>query len=487
MLNRRRLLTVGGLAGGALLIPAVRGRTPDAGPAPRQAAAPHGHGVTDTAAAVKPAVTPFSVPMPLMPQARPNARSSDTDFYSIPIQPGTADILPGLNTPVLTYGGDFLAPVIRARSGRGVRAAFRNQLEHPTNIHLHGGHTRAAHDGHPMDLIAPGATREYEYDNTQQGASLWYHDHSHHTEAEHVYRGLAGFYLVDDPAENHLGLPSGEYDVPIMLRDAQFDAKGGLVMIDPFAPSTLLANGKPQPYFQVAARKYRFRLLNAALEYTFALTLDGVTMTQVGSDGGLLSGPLTREKVTLTPGERVDIVVDFSRVPVGSQVVLSDDKGAAVLRFDVARTARDSSDLPPVLRPMPDTRSATTEREVVLSSQISETSATGLINGKPFDPERVDFRVRRGSTEIWRIVNGDGDFGFLHNLHTHLVHFRALDRDGAPPTADDAGLKDTIAIPPGKSVRVRMTFPNRLGRYMFHCHFLAHSAIGMMAQMEVVA
>lgn len=486
MLNRRRLLTIGGLAGGVLAIPAVRAFAPDAAPAPAAAASPHLHGGSDVARAT-PAVTPFSVPMPKLPTARPYATSRDTDHYTIPIQPGTADILPGLSTPVLTYGGGFLAPVIRARTGRGVRATFRNQLEQPTNVHLHGGHTRAAHDGHPMEVIAPGAERVYEYENTQQGASLWYHDHSHHTEAEHVYRGLAGCYLLEDPAERYLGLPTGEYDVPIMLRDAQFDEQGGLVMIDPFAPSTLLANGKPQPYFQVAARRYRFRLFNAALEWTFTLSLDGTTMTQVGSDGGLLSAPVARDKVTLTPGERVDVVVDFSRSPVGSQLVLSDEKNGPVLRFDVVRTARDNSDVPPVLRPLPALRPATVEREVVISTQIDETSAVGLINGKPFDPDRIDFRIKRGTTEIWRLVNADGDYGFLHNLHTHLVQFRALDRDGAPPTPDDAGRKDTIAIPAGQSVRVQVSFPNLLGRYMFHCHFLAHSAIGMMAQMEIVA
>ncbi|GAB3463629.1 multicopper oxidase family protein [Actinophytocola sediminis] len=487
MLNRRRLLTVGGLAGGALVLPMTGAfRSGTTAETPQPVGNTHAH-TAGAAPVVRPTVTPFTEQMPRLPVARPSSVTSDTDNYAITVKPGTATILPDVDTPVLTYGGDFLAPVIRARTGRRVRATFHNQLDHASNVHLHGGLTRASDDGHPMDLIAPGASRTYEYQNAQRGAPLWYHDHSHHTEAEHVYQGLAGMYLLEDPVERYLGLPSGEYDVPIMLRDAQFDADGGLVMINPFEPYTLLANGKVQPYFPVAARKYRFRLLNAALEYTFTLTLDGAPVTQVGSDGGLLDAPVSRTKLTLTPGERVDLVVDFGNVPVGGQVMLTDATNGAVLRFDVTRGARDNSDVPPLLRPLPAKRYATTEREVVISTQITDDSAIGLINGKPFDPDRIDFQIKRNTTEIWRIVNGDGDFGFLHNLHTHLVHFRTLDRDGAPPTVDDAGLKDTIAIPAGESVRVQLTFPNLLGRYMFHCHFLAHSAIGMMAQMEIVA
>jgi spore coat protein A len=485
MLNRRRLLTLGGVAGGALIIPAGYALRPSSGESLPPAG--HAHPLARNAAYTgrRPAITPFATPMPLLPVAQPDTVTSGTDHYTIPIQPGNAAILPGLSTPVLTYGGSFLSPTIRARTGRCVRVTFHNRLSEPTNVHLHGGHNAAADDGYPMDLIQPGQSRTYEYANAQRGATLWYHDHSHHTEAEHVYHGLEGLYLIDDPAEKRLGLPSGKYDVPILLRDAQFDDKGALLTIDPTAASTILANGKPQPYFQVAARKYRFRLLNGALEYTLKLSLGGATVTQIGSDGGLLPAPVPRTEFTLTPGERIDLVVDFSRYPVGSQVVLSDTNGP-VLRFDVTRTAQDDSVVPDVLRALPSLPLATTVRDVVLSTQITGNDAIGLINGKPFDANRVDFRIQRGSTEIWRITNGDGDFGFLHNFHTHLVQFRALDRDGAPPTMDDAGLKDTIAVPAGKSVQVQATFPDMLGKYVFHCHFLAHSSIGMMAQMEIV-
>lgn len=134
----------------------------------------------------------------------------------------------------------------------------------PANVHLHGGHVPADSDGHPMDLIAPGSSRLYDYPNRQVGSTLWYHDHSHHTESEHVYRGMHGLYLIEDDDERRLGLPRGRYDVPIMLRDAKLDGAGTLVVGPPPDRPTTLANGVAQPYFPVAARKYRFRLLDCS-------------------------------------------------------------------------------------------------------------------------------------------------------------------------------------------------------------------------------
>lgn len=424
--------------------------------------------------------------MPVPQVQNPVESKDNTDIYRIPIKQVNVEILPGLTTTMLGYGGRFGGPTIRARTGRRQLITYQNQHTAPVNVHLHGGNVPAASDGHPMDLIQPGASRTYEYPNRQQGATLWYHDHSHHTEAEHVYRGLHGFYLIEDPAEASLGLPSGEFDVPIMIRDAQFDEKGNLVYGFPGDRNVILANGKPQPYFRVAARKYRFRLLNCSSERTFRLRLGGAEMIQIGSDGGLLPAPVSRTDLGLGPGERTEIVVDFSRNKIGDQLVLTDETGP-VLRFDVTRPVIDRSRVPAVLRPLPTLPATRINREVSFSFDLAG-DPIGLVNGRPYDPNRNDFVVKRGTTEIWRITNADGEFGFPHNFHMHLVQFRVLDRDGRPPTPDDAGLKDTVPIPPGTSVRVQATFnSDYLGRYVYHCHFLEHSGLGMMAQMEIVA
>ncbi|MFI6797111.1 multicopper oxidase family protein [Streptosporangium canum] len=486
MLTRRNMLAVGALTlGGAV---GVKGLLLDdrsafsAVPGLR----PHEHGVQPARVGAALTATPFAVRMPIPPVLRPTVSTNDVDIYRIDIRHTNLEILPGVSTPTFTYGNQLVGPTIRAKTGRRVMIRYNNLLNRPTNVHLHGGHVEADNDGHPMELIQPGQARWYNYPNRQQGATLWYHDHSHHTEAENVYRGLHGFYLIDDDSERDLRLPRGDYDVPIMIRDALFDADGAMLFGgNPAERNVILANGKPHPYFPVAARKYRFRLLNGATERTFNLSLGGEEMTQIASDGGLLPAPVSRTAIRLSSAERVEIVVDFSRYPVGTQLVLSDG-ATPVLRFDVVRQAADSSHVPDLLRALPVLPAATVNRNVTLSFDIAAFPPVGLVDGKTYDPNRADFQVKRGSTEIWTITNGDGQFGFPHNFHMHLVQFQVLDRDGQTPSLDDAGRKDTVLIPAGTSVRVKATFTDYVGRYVYHCHFLEHSSLGMMAQMEIV-
>jgi spore coat protein A len=433
-------------------------------------------------------VTPFSVAMPVPPTLRPLFRSALTDFYLLDTKDGSEEILPGTRTPVLGYGGSFIGPTIRAKSGRRVVVRHRNRTTTPTAVHLHGGHVPANSDGHPLDVINPGECRTYEYPNRQVGATLWYHDHAHHLEAEHVYRGLHAFYLLEGSDEAGLGLPSGEFDVPVMLSDARFADDASLVFeSDDFRyRNTILVNGRPQPYFPVAARKYRFRFANASNLRIFQLHLDsGAGFTQIATDGGLLPAPVPVTAVDLSPAERVEVVIDFSRYAAGTQLVLSDTLAGPILRFDVGDVgAPDRSRVPSVLRPLPSLPPATTTRQFAIG--LDPATFQFVINGQTFDPNRVDITIKRGTTEIWEIKNTDTKFGIPHDFHLHLVQFRVLDRDGVPPPAAEAGLKDTVLIGPGQTVRIQATFTDYTGRYMYHCHMIDHSSTGMMGQMEIV-
>ncbi|MER6946741.1 multicopper oxidase family protein [Nonomuraea sp. NPDC000554] len=488
MLNRRQFLALGVTVGGAAALPFSQLIPADANEAEPIHKGYH-LGKRTSGTGVRPAVTAFTEQMPVPPTVQAAQSAGGMDIYMIPIRASTAEFIPGKQTPVLTYAGSFVGPTIRAKTGRPVKVVYANQLDQPANVHLHGGHVPAASDGHPMDVIQPGQTRVYDYPNLQQGATLWYHDHSHHTEAEHVYRGLHGFYLIEDEAEQGLGLPSGQYDVPIMLRDAEFDKDGGLIFFDdPANRTTILANGKIQPFFPVAARKYRIRLLNASNEHVFQLNLGGQEMVQIASDIGLLPAPVPLTELVLASAQRAEIVIDFSRFAVGTKVVLSNGS-EPVLRFDVVRKALDLSRLPATLRPLPPLPTATAEREVAMSFDLSSSSPVGLVNGKPYDPNRVDFQIKRGTTEIWNVINADNVEGvdIDHTFHMHMTHFRVLDRDGGkPPLPQDAGLKDTVRVPPRSRVRVQASFPDYLGKYVYHCHYLEHSSLGMMAQMEIV-
>ncbi|MBD0669336.1 multicopper oxidase family protein [Streptomyces sp. CBMA156] len=436
----------------------------------------------------------FTTALPLPPVLSPVATDNGADTYTMTMLRSFARILPGRRTDVLTYNGAFPGPVIRARSGRPVIVRQTNLLDDPVSVHLHGSSVPPDSDGGPMNLLDAGATRTYTYPNAQPHASLWFHDHAHHLESEHVYRGLAGTYLLTDATEAALPLPSGRYDLPIALRDARFDTAGNLVyrMDDAEGRATILANGRPWPRVDVAARRYRIRLLNSSNLRFFSLRLaDGGPITQIGSDGGLLERPHTTDTVDLSPGERADVVIDFSRYRPGTGVVLTNSMppGPAehvgqVLRFDVGRPAPDPSAVPDRLRTLAPPGPAVRERTIVLKVETGGGLAPrGLIDGKAYDPARVDASVAFGTSEIWTVVNANTDIP--HNFHLHLVQFRVLARNGAAPGPGEAGLKDTVRLMPGESVRLQAVFDSYRGRYPYHCHLLDHSAMGMMAQLEI--
>ncbi|WP_112274696.1 multicopper oxidase family protein [Lentzea terrae] len=481
MLNRRGVLAAGGLAAGVFGVPQLL--------TPAQGHEAHGTEFQEskTFTGAKPEIVPWTRPMPVPPVLRPLVSTPKQEIYQLSIDRTTAEILPGLQSPVMGFGGQFVGPTIKAKTGRKTLIMLQNKMDEAANVHLHGGHVPAEHDGHPKDLVEPGRTRLYLYPNTQQGTTLWYHDHSHGNEAAHVYLGLHGAYVIEDDSERALNLPSGAYDVPILLRDIQFDDSGNIVVFDdPAKRTVVLANGVPQPYFEVAARKYRFRLINSANQRVFKLRLTGDTFTRIGSDGGLLANSVEAEELILSSAERTDVVIDFTKYPVGTKVLLTDAAAGEILRFDVVRRASDSSRVPAVLRPLPAMPLSTVDREVDLAFVFKPNERPdGVINGKVFDMDRVDFTIKRGSTETWLIKSSD-PAGVKHNFHLHLVQFRVLERNGGPPLPSDAGLKDTIPISAGETVKVQATFTGYTGRYVYHCHFLEHSWIGMMAQLEIV-
>lgn len=484
--SRRAVLKGAGVLGGAAVLSAA------AGPAARAGAAPAGRRRAPGA----PVPEPFSVPLTVPPVAKP-ARERVVDgvrtaYYDWKIREAEAEILPGVKTKVLTYDGAFPGPTIKARTGGAVYVTHTNALSTDTVVHLHGGIVAPEDDGHPHDVIKPGASRTYFYPNKQRGSTMWYHDHTHHMEAELAFRGLAGAYVLEDPAEAALGLPSGEYDVPLLIRDARFDEKGQLVfeMMDIANRQTLLVNGRPQPYMRVAARKYRFRLINGSNLRYFTLRLDkGGDLIQIGSDGGLLPAPVPEATVAFSPGERVDVVVDFSKYPVGTQVVLVNDQADSettkqVMRFDVSHTAPDRSRVPAELAPAPSLGKPDAEREVTMSYDPEQ--GMFVMDGKVYDPARVDQEVEFGATETWKVVNKDAAPPVPHNVHLHGVHFQVLERDGQPVSGHEAGWKDTVSIPPnGGHVTLKARFDHHRGLYLYHCHLLDHASMGMMAQMKI--
>ncbi|MFE4975163.1 multicopper oxidase family protein [Kitasatospora sp. NPDC056651] len=464
-----------------------------AGAAERDLTTPTG-GVT---ANLDPAdIAKFAVQMPVPAVLSPYAVSGTTSYYRMAMKEVTAAVLPNMPaTTVRTYNGQFPGPVIRARSGQRVVVQQTNNLAQPVSVHLHGAHVPESSDGAPMDVIQPGASKTYTYPNQQPHANLWFHDHAHHQESEHVFRGLSGTYLLTDDTEQQLPLPSGQYDVPIALREARFDQSGQLVyeMDDWPNRNVILANGKAWPYFQVAARKYRLRFFNQSNARFFDLKLsDGSEFTVIGGDGGLLAQPCQATVVRLSPGERADIVIDFSRYAVGTQVVLENgmppgpvEHVGKVMRFDVTRTAADPSSIPSTLRTLPALPPATVNRSFALSmDETGNPGAAAYINGLTYDHNRIDTEIAYDTTEIWTVTNTNQVAP--HNFHMHLVMFRVLERNGQPVTQGfETGLKDTVSILAGETVKIQATFTGYRGTYVYHCHLFDHAAMGMMANFRV--
>jgi spore coat protein A len=479
-LNRRNLIKAGAVAGVAA-----------AGLVEIPASASTGSDATDP-------ITPplFTSALPIPADAVPTLRTPWYDYYDFTMREAQVSLVPGLSTTVYAFNGQFPGPTIRARQGRPVVVRQRNRLAVPTATHLHGGHNPHVDDGYPLDTVAPGEDRIYTYRNLKPAAPLWYHDHAMGYESESVYRGLAGQYFVTDDYEQSLPLPSGEYDVPLVFRDANIAADGTLVY-DSTNPggsdrTTMLVNGRATPYFEVAARKYRFRMSNYANERAFILRLathDEITL--IGSDGGFLPEAKTVDTISMWPAERADVVIDFSRYPVGTQLVLVNTRNfpgetGEIMRFDVVREADDDSVVPQTFRALPDFGAPVQERTFTLS--FDPKTKMFLINGKMFDPKRIDAQPKLGTTEVWSIVNADnGQIRIPHTFHTHLEQFRVLDRNGQPPAPIETGLKDTVSVAPGDTVRFAIRFTDYTGLFPFHCHMMEHAAHMMMGQMNVVA
>jgi spore coat protein A len=387
----------------------------------------------------------------------------------------------------------------------------------PTSTHLHGGVNPPDSDGFPLDLVTPAgyspappnrgpgsrvheATRDYQYPMTQRAATLWYHDHRMDYTAPQVWRGLAGAFIVSDDEEDALPLPRGDRDIPLLICDRAVEADGSLryplrdmSMATPGTAETYLSglfgdvivvNGAAWPRLEVANVRYRLRLINASNARRYRLELSGkLPFTQIGSDDGLLAAPVTRADVLMAPGERYDVVVDFSQVPVGIEVTMVNTVGTGsardVMRFVVTRAATDDSRIPARLADV----------EVLTASQAVTTrhfdfryvAGRWTVNGKPYDPAGSIAAPRLDTVELWRFTSD-----FHHPVHVHLAHFQVLTRGGAGRgDPAEGGWKDTVDVRPYETVEVLVKVAGYRGRYMLHCHNLEHEDMAMMANFDV--
>ncbi|HWV50649.1 MAG TPA: multicopper oxidase domain-containing protein [Microbacterium sp.] len=419
-------------------------------------------------------------------------------IFDLTMQRGESDLGQGTMTPTWGINGPHLAPTLRAEQGERVQVNVTNGLDEASTLHWHGMHLPAEMDGGPHQKVAPGGTWTPTWMIDQPAASLWYHPHPHGETAEHVYRGLAGMFIIDDEEESALALPRqyGVDDIPLIVQDRKFHDDGTLDTSTSFMQSTgiigdtVLVNGTPRPYFEITTRTVRLRILNGSNARPYNFTFDDDrTFSIIGTDGGLLEASVEASSIQLSPGERAEIIAPFTP---GEQVRLQSNPSDGgdrlaggedhldIIQFHTAEQLGGPATVPAQLTEVPrmDEATATRTRTFDLSGYA--------INNQMMDMGRIDEVITLGDTEIWTVTNIDGQ---THNFHIHDVQFQILDIGGHRPPPHLQGWKDTVWLKQGESVRLIMTFADYASEttpYMYHCHMLRHEDNGMMGQFLVV-
>ncbi|HSQ02655.1 MAG TPA: multicopper oxidase domain-containing protein [Burkholderiales bacterium] len=553
------------------------------------------------------------LPNPLAPSHiyQPTGTAPDAPTFDIRVEQimhntGLVDPVSGraLQTTVWAYGTRNQPPVYPGytfdlRSGQRVTARYTNRLSgitYPTDVpvdqtmhwadpmnagnpenvaytgpvplvaHQHGGDTQALSDGVPDAWATPNNDITgrlfnplYTYDNSQEAAHLWYHDHTVGTTRLNVYMGLAGNYFIRDANEDALRLPKYPYEVPLLIQDRQFMANGELYYayqdpLNPLAPNpthlpenfgdTILVNGVAWPVLDVEPRKYRFRVLNGSDARFYDMRLsNGAPFIQIGSDLGMLNEPVPVTMLSVAPGERADIIIDFARMS-GQTIVLTNGAVAPypsgdpvdpnttgqIMAFRVSLPKSGVADRPipgflrPLLGPVSTLGVPVRTRKILLfegtDTRDRLQTMVGIVdpsrptmNGTLVFHDPVTENPQVGDTEMWEFYNTTGD---AHPIHMHLVDFRILGRQkfagtivdktnsdgshggvldaasiklhGHPrvPQLSERGRKDTCKMFPGEVTRVIAKF-KRPGEYVYHCHILSHEDHEMMRPFYVGA
>lgn len=408
------------------------------------------------------------------------------------VQHGETEIVSGLTTATWGFNGAILGPTLRASRGKRVRVHVDNTLDELTTVHWHGMILPANMDGGPHQPIVAGGSWEPEWIIDQPAATLWYHPHPHGSTAEQVYRSLAGLFIIDDPDAPD-GLPSeyGVDDVPLILQDRSLNTDGSLS--DNSVPhygllgDLMTVNGAHAATFTATRTTVRFRILNGANARRFNLAFsDDREFFVVGTDAGLLPVPVPVRKASISPGERIEIVVTLSagdavtlQTRSGSQDI---DQGNLDILQIVATIDASAGALIPAALPGP----GAIRPPQNATKRSFELNGTDEINGREMSMARIDTVVPRGAIEVWSVTN---DSDYAHNFHIHGSAFTILTYEGAAPAAWMAGHKDTVFVPPHTTARLAVKFADYVDEdtpYMYHCHLLRHEDKGMMAQFLIV-
>ncbi|MCC5917428.1 MAG: multicopper oxidase domain-containing protein [Cryomorphaceae bacterium] len=430
----------------------------------------------------------------------------------------------GFTTNTFGVNTNYLGPTLFLNKGDSIHLNVHNQLMDTTTIHWHGLHVSAKNDGGPHIVIPPDSIWKPSFRVRDHASTYWYHPHMHHMTNLHAALGAAGMIIVRDTIEAALTLPRkyGVDDFPLVLQSKSFDANKQIVVHDA-ADSIFMVNGTIDAYLPTPAQVVRFRLLNASSERILYIGLQGnLPFYQIATDGGLLNAPVQLTRFMLSPGERAEILVDFSgmtgqninlmsfasELPNGIYGALQPGMGPGqtipgytlnplngadypLMSFSIVTpTANPVTSIPTTLTtntPWPIASADDFKTLIFTPVNQGPTAIQGpfYINNTLFDMGTINYRIPLDNIEIWTLTNQSP---IAHPFHIHDVQFYITEIAGAAPPPHLAGRKDVVLVRPGQTVKFITkfeTFCDPMGMYMYHCHMLTHEDEGMMGQFVV--
>jgi len=400
--------------------------------------------------------------------------------------------LDGASFPGAAFNGVYAGPVLRLHAGDLLRIHLVNHMPDNINLHFHGLRVRPTGHGDNMHVqIPPGETYLYELripPNHPPGL-FWYHDHAHNAAEPHVMAGLSGALLIEGFARQFQTLGATPQKL-LVLKDWVRPRCDDPVLRTQLHCHALSING--QAAWQVSMRPHEtqlWRISSQSANLIIHLTLPGLHMRLIGSDGLPATQGTDLTALDILPASRADVLISAddagsfpilaTHVPTGGGTSFTTNRALGTVHVTGPDAARAEA---PVFPRQTDLRQFHPDalRTITFAENADATIFT--VDGKTFDPERVDLRVPLGHIETWTIRNTTNDF---HEFHIHQLGFQVIEINGV--AQDFAGYVDDVTVPEMGSIKVIIPFtdPNIVGHFMYHCHVLKHEDHGMMANIEV--
>ena len=414
--------------------------------------------------------------------------------YDLKVQESQHTFFDGIKTDTYAINSTYLGPTLLMQNGDKVSINYTNNLQEKITMHGHGMHVPPSMDGTAHQPFRPNKTWSAQYTVKQKACTNWYHPHTMDRTANQVYQGLAGLIIIEDNESKVLDLPKryGIDDIPLVLQDRNFsngqiDYNPGMMdIMHGYVGDTFISNGAIEPTLDVEAKEIRFRILNGSNSSVYTLGFsDGRSFKQIATDNAFLESPVEMTKLTLSPAERAEIIIDVSS-DLGKKFTLEEFRyGKTFLTVNVSQKSNITTVLPKKLTTLEkfSPKEAVRTRKFILSGMMRNLN----INGRSMNLNYINERVPLGDVEIWEIKN---DMMIDHNFHIHATHFMLLERNGKTSNVaeNEKGYKDVVFIPAHKSLKfiVKMVdYKDSTVPYMYHCHYLEHEDAGMMGQFLV--